>query len=484
MMLRLTERRDKAMPRGGSPDPPRGAQDWTPRIAYCAVGSLAHRAVPRTGHRASRTRRPRDSVVVVAAVVLSAACAAGGGEYSAEQAQRLAVRMAQVDAVNRLTERVLAVALPSGETVREALGPGSRKDIALRVFLRSARMVGPPRVYSDGVAEVDVQAPVEVIAEKVAALSGRTPDQVPLASLCVGPIGANLSASGRGRAPEGLSAETVRRIASAPADELTEMYPAGWRRVTAASRVLAARSARVAAYEAMADRLKGLLLGRSETVADLVAGSAAAKAAFDAYVRSLPVAGPPRFMPDGIAEVEVATPLARLIAVLKRLRRIRGRDTGPSAERIDRLSVRIKSDRIAVTGRGMPPPEAVRPAPAPTVAGGEALPDWAAETLEAAGTAEISPDVSDARRNRLLAVRAAKVRALADLERQVNAVVLDGGTTVRQRAARDPVFRRDLETFLDSARPVRCRSLDEGRAWEVVLRLPLLRLYAFSRREE
>jgi len=459
----------------------RGAQDWTPRIAYCAVGSFAHRAVPRTGHRASRARRPRESVVVAAAVVLAAACAAGGGEYTPEQAEMLAVRMAQVDAVERLTDMVLGAALPSGETVGEALGRGSPKEIALRVFLRSARMVGPARVYSDGVAEVDVQASADVVAAKVASLTGRASGRIPIDALPVGPIEGNLGASGRGGAPAGLSEEVVRRVASAPSADLPEMFPAGWRRVTAAGRVLAARAARVAAYEAMADRLKRILLGRSETVADLVGGSAAAEAAFDAYVRSLPAAGTPRFMPDGIAEVEVATPLARLVAVLKNIRRFRGPGTRQTEGAIDRLSVRIKSDRIAVTGRGMPPPETIRPASAPTVAGGEALPDWATDVLEAVGTAEVSADVPDARQNRLLAVRSAKVRALADLERQVNAVVLDGGTTVRQRAARDTVFRRDLETFLDSARTARCRSLRDGRAWEVVLRLPLLRLYEFSR---
>lgn len=423
--------------------------------------------------------RPGAAVLVIAASVL-AACAASGAAYTPEQAEALAVRVAQVDAVERLTAGVLGVALPSGETVGEALGRGSRNEIALRVFLRSARMVGPPRVYSDGVAEVDVQVPADVVAAKVADLTGRAPNEVPLGLLCVGPLDANLTASGHGAVPDGLSEGAVRRIVSTPADALPEMFPAGWHNVSASGRVLAARAARIAAYEAMADRIKSILLGRTETVGDLVQGSAAV-AAFDAYVRSLPVAGPPRFMPDAIAEVEVVTPLPRLIDALKTISRIRDRQERLTDDAIDRLSVRIKSDQMAVTGRGMPPPETIRPASAATVAGGEALPDWATEVLEAFGTAELSPDVGDAGQNQLLAIRSAKVRALADLERQVNAIVLDGEKTVQQRAAKDAVFRRDVETFLDGARMVRCRSLRDGRAWEVVLRLPLLRLYEVSR---
>jgi hypothetical protein len=131
----------------------------------------------------------------------------------------------------------------------------------------------------------------------------------------------------------------------------------------------------------------------------------------------------------------------------------------------------------------MPPPEAIRPESV-AAAGGAALPDWATEVLQATGTAGLSRDADDAREARLMAVRSAKVRALADLERRVDAIVLAGGTTVRERAARDAVFRSDLETFLESARTVRQRSLRDGRAWEVTLRLPLLRLYEFSRRGE
>jgi len=423
------------------------------------------------------------AMILAVAALAPASGAAQTGEYTPEQAEVLAVRMAQVDAVNRLTEKVLDAPLASGETVREALGPGSRKEIALRVFLRSARMVGPARVYSDGVAETDVQAPAEVVSAEVARLLGRPAAAVSLDALLPGPVEANLSASGRAAAPPGLSAEAVRRIVSAAREALPEMFPAGWRRVTAEGRVLAARAARIAAYEALAGRLRGIRLGRTETVADLADGSPAASAAFDAYFRSLPVAGPPRFMPDRIAEVEAATKVSRLIGILKSLRALQSGGTRVTDERIDRLSVRIKSDRIAATGRGMPPPETIRPESA-AAAGGVALPDWATETLEAVGDADLSRDVDDPRRKRLLAVRSAKVRALSDLERQVDAVVLDDGTTVRQRAARDAVFRRDLETFLDSARTVRQRSLRDGRAWEVTLRLPLLRLHAFSRRGE
>ena len=420
---------------------------------------------------------------LTAVAILLAACAASGDAgYTPEQTERLAIRAAQISGVNRLTRMVLDARVTPEKTVADALGAGSPKEIALRVFLRSARMVGPPRVYSDGVAEVDVEVPLDVVVAEVAALCGRGPEAVGLEDLRERAIDGSLLTSGRGRPTPGVSKEVLERLDATPAEELPELFPAGWERVTATGRVLAIRSARVAAYQAMADRLKRILLGKTDAVADLVGGSSAAEAAFDAYVRSLSVTGPPRLMPDRIAEVEVSAPLRSLIAVLKDICLLRGPGGRWTDEQIDRLSVRVKSESITVVGWGMPPEAEIRPAPAPTVAAGEALPDWATDVLEARGTAYLSPDVADGKQARLLAARSAKVRALATLTQKVDQMTLSDGTTVRTRAARDATFRRDVETFLDSARTALYRPVEDGRAWEVVLRLRLLRLYEFSRR--
>ena len=50
------------------------------------------------------------------------------------------------------------------------LGPGSDKEVALRLLVRSARAVGDPRVYSDGVTEVDVEIRVDAILKEVGRL--------------------------------------------------------------------------------------------------------------------------------------------------------------------------------------------------------------------------------------------------------------------------------------------------------------------------
>ena len=400
--------------------------------------------------------------------------------YTPEQARMLAIRAAQVDGVNRLTEIVLATPLAGTTTVGQALGPGSDKEMALRVFLRSARVVGEPRAYSDGVAEVDVEVPVEVVAHEIAALhapaEGGTVD---LGDLARAAIDGCIRTSGSGRAPRNVPPEVLKRLESAGPDELPEMFPAGWAGVTATGRVGAIREARVRAYEAMAAYLKGLYLGSAEKVADLVEGQSAAEAAFEAFVRSLPVQGDPRMMPDRIAEVDVVADLADLIRVLKDILRLRP-ESRLTEERIDRLSIRLKMPRLSTTGRGMPPTAEIRPVETAPVAGGAPLPDWAAETLGASAEAEFSPDADDPQQARVLAARSAKVRALADLERQVDAVTLAANLTVRQRAAKDEVFRRDLKTFLSGARTVASVPREGGKGWQVTLRLPLLRLYELS----
>ena len=184
-------------------------------------------------------------------------------------------------------------------------------------------------------------------------------------------------------------------------------------------------------------------------------------------------------MPDRIAEVDVVAMVPDLIRVLKDIRTLRGAKRWTD-EQLDRLSIRVKDRRLTATGYGMPPVSEVRPAEAAVVAGGAPLPDWAAETIEARGEAPLSPDATDREEARVLAARSAKARALSAVEKKVDAVALSSGVTVRQRAAKDSRFRRDLKTFLSSVRIVMSRPTEDGKGWEVKLRLSLARLYEFS----
>jgi hypothetical protein len=108
------------------------------------------------------------------------------------------------------------------------------------------------------------------------------------------------------------------------------------------------------------------------------------------------------------------------------------------------------------------------------------LPDWAAAALETRGESRPPEHIEDAKEARVLALRAAKATAMAELAKRLDAVGLDDGRTVRERAAKDPVFQRDLKTLLQSAETVASRPTADGQ-WEVVVRLPLARLYEFSR---
>jgi hypothetical protein len=259
------------------------------------------------------------------------------------------------------------------------------------------------------------------------------------------------------------------------------MFPAGWERVTALGRVEAGSRARVQAYAALASQVRGLRLGSTRTLGELVAGAPVAESILDTYMRSLPVAGATRMMPDRVAEVDVAVPVRDLIRVLKDVRAVIPTDSRWPEEQMEQLLVYLKTDRLVATGYGMPPPDQVRPEEALPEAPASPLPDWAAQVLESRGTAKPPEDIDDAAEAQLLAARAAKARAASDLERQLDAVRLEDGQTVRQRAAKDEVFRRDIRTLLESAKVAKHQAIADGKQWEVVLRLPLVRLWEFSR---
>jgi hypothetical protein len=432
-------------------------------------------------------RRLRFSAVWGLALLLAAgACAPGAAKGAARVpagTSELAVRAAQADALLRLADTVLACHLVAGQPVSEALGRGSEGAIALRVFLRSARISGEPRAYSDGASEVGIEVPLDGVIAEVGRLCNRdTSDPHVLEDLRAKAVDGFLRETGAARAPEDVPEPILKAALAAPREALPELYPLGWESVAPSGRVQAARDARIRAYKAMADCLGGLRLVPTATLAEQLRPYPVAAARLDAFIRSLPVQGRPRFMPDRIAEIEVVAPAAKLIEVLKEIRKLLPPDQQWPVEQLDQFSIRFKDEQLTVTGRGMPAAEFVW-AKRPGLAEIGPVPEWAGHVLEARATAGVSKDVKDAQQARLLAARSAQAKAAERLREQLQAVKMDDGQTVGQRAAKDKVFAQDVATFMESARISLSRAADGGQ-WEVGLQLPLLRLYEFSVRKD
>jgi len=438
-------------------------------------------AAPASGAKKSDTKKRAPPPLSSAPVAAPAPAAPS----PADEEKALSIRAALVDSYSRLAELVLAAKLPDNRTVGAAVGPASDGEVALRLMLRTARMIGDPRVYSDGVAEVDVEMSFEAVAQKVAQLCGpKVTAAQALADLRAQTIDGYLRAEGRGRVPRDLAPDVIRKAAATRPEELMEMFPLGWERATALGRVDAVRQARVRAYAAMGEAVRAIRLSPKCTIGELASSSPAADTLLDAYLRGLPVVGQPRMMPDRIVEVDMTALVRDLIKVLKDIRALAPAEGLPTEDRIDQLSINLKTERLTVTGYGMPPPDQIKPEESLPAAPGPTMPDWAALVLEARGVARPPDDVEDAGEAKVLAARSAKARAMSDLERRVDAVRLDDGRTVRDRAAKDEVFRRDIVALLASAKTVKHEEQAGGKQWEVVVRLPLVRLWEFSRARE
>jgi len=439
-------------------------------------------AMPAFAAKKADARKPAPSPPPTTA---SAPAAESAPLSAGDQERALSIRLALVDGCTRLADMVLAARLPDNRTVGAAIGPASDGEVALRLMLRTARRVGDPRVYSDGVAEVDVEMGFDAVAQKVRQLCGLKdgPAQL-LPDLRAQAMDGYLRAEGRGRVPQDLAPEILKKVEGARSEELVEMFPAGWERVSALGRVDAVRRARVQAYAAVGEAVRAVRLTPTRTIGEWVAASPAAEALLDGYLRALPVAGQPRMMPDRIAEVDVVAPVRDLIKVLKDIRSLLPADPKLTEDQIDQLSINLKSERLIATGHGMPPPEQIKPEESLSAAPAPSMPDWAAWVLEARGTAKRLDDIEDEAEAKVLAARSAKARAMSDLQRQLDAVRLDDGRTVRDRAAKDDVFRSDIVALLAGAKTVKHEEQAGGKQWEVVVRLPLVRLWEFSRPRE
>jgi len=432
-------------------------------------------------------------VYLIVGAVLALAASAGAGpaapapvvpppsDLTDVERRAVALRAAEVEALDRMNTVIRESHLSQERTVGDALPFGSEADITLRAAVRVARIVGEPRRYSDGYTEVDIEIPMFSVVQWVAdACAGGDRSKAALEDLKSQGQEGFLRVSGGARATEDTPPALAARLVATPTDVLPEMYPLGWHGVTAAGRVDAARTARIRAYQAMDARIRSLPLRPGHKVDDLVEASPAAKARLAMYVRSLALTGEPRLMPDRIAEVEIAADVRELIAVLKEMRDLGPADATSRTGEFERALMELKSDRLTAVGRGMPDASYLRPWRLEYTPDGTPLPDWAAKALEATGVAGLSPEVDDPAKARLLAARSAKARAVTELESVLQQVKLDDGRTVHERAAKDEAFRKDTEALLQSAKLVSTRVREDGK-WEVLMRLPLVRLYEFSR---
>ncbi len=374
--------------------------------------------------------------------------------------ERVALASARAD----LAQAVADLPLGPGQT----LGMWAARDVArartLRMWLRSLPRSGAARFYSDGTCEVEVRLAADELCKQIAELQARPASgEEPLADSTL------RAAAGQWNLIWGYG------LASA-ADRVRGSKPLGWEDVAPEGIELARQAALADAIEALLEQAGACRVTNARRASEFLSSGEGLREAVRgelAKVTQVRV----ELAPDQVALAEARVPMKELIRVLAEVHRTRYQGDLFHAADFREMALLNDAPELRANGLATPPARYL-------LRGGYRLleldaPAWATQTLRAVGRFRPEPDATpdDARK-----LEMARLDGMNALRLQVEALVIQGETTVDQLLGYRRELKDDVATVLSGARAAGAARRLAGGVLELDVELPLSRLWRVLRR--
>jgi len=389
---------------------------------------------------------------VLAAIWLTAA-APCFGDATAE------VGRAEQDALSRafddLYRRLGRMQLTPDVHVEDFLAADPAVRASVCDAMRQSARILPPQRYSDGVVVVQVDLPIEDVTAHLGAACRDAyrgdrfkPDDFRKILLYTDRLGLWGLGQSRGQTPVGLVAAG----------------PVGWEEAGVFGRLRARHQAVASAYRLLLQRIRGMSISASKTVGDFADSDARIAADLETFVRSHPIDGEARYLPERICEVTATVTVADLAAELKSLANAYGATGDYAPERFHTLASQAGQPVLTALG--------VAVAESPPAAEAAVAEEQVWTEVVAADPPEA---VRDEQQARLLTVKAAEAEARRRFRDKVEGSPVIEGTPLSAWMLKDAGARSDVELLLRNLRVVQMRKLKSGGA-EITAELPVNRL--------
>ncbi len=205
------------------------------------------------------------------------------------------------------------------------------------------------------------------------------------------------------------------------------------------ARLMARRAAITDAQRNLAETIYGVRIDSQTTVRNFVTENDEIRSRIDAIIQGASVVDT-RYNPDGTCTVRMEVPVALLQNVLQR-------------------RFGYYSDVVSAEGNGAPNPVA-QPSPITQTPAFEET--WYNLVIRATGTGVPPADLVDTPQGRLMAERAAHADAIRQLGENIKGVRVTANTTVRNFVTENDSIRTRFQGFLQGARRVQTRHLEDG----------------------
>ena len=374
----------------------------------------------------------------------------------------LALGKARTEALQRIRALPITREAGAGDWVTGSV----ELDRALRLWVRNRPAEGQVRQYSDAVCEVDVAISPEALRDQLLRLL----DEYGAAASVRGVDAAAIQAAAK-RWPTLWTTGSAALPEHAVADR-----PPGWEDVTSTGLDLARQAAEADAYHALLEEAGRLKVTAARRLREFLDSSDAVRnAVYDAVRKESKTST--QFEPDQIAVATVRIGIKDLMRIVTKAHDDQYRGGDFTAADFREMVLLAGRDALSASGLAPPPERTIlrnRYAPIELDA-----PPWAAETRMAVGRFEPSEGESP---DAATQYQAARLDALDQLRRKVEALVIQQNVTVAEFVGYHQDLKDDIVLFLNGARVIRRQARPDGGA-EVEVELPLRRLWEIVRRD-
>lgn len=402
-------------------------------------------------------------------------------ELTDAQKKLLAQRAARVDAMRKLAEQIKGLRISSSTFVKDFVAEDDRIETDLLASLRGAREVPPPRYYADGACDLDMEVTMEWVVTELKELHTRyyKGDKYKATDFSQMQQTNNRSVirvTGSGAPPSDDIQVEIDAAGNIVEDATgARGIPFGWENVMPQGRLMAKRAAEVDGMRKLAERIKGLRISSSTFVKDFVAEDDRIQTDLLTFIKGVRK-GEPRYEPDQICSVDCSVTLEQVVTQLKELHTRYYKGDKYKATDFDQITQNVQKKVITETGNGVPPPKYIKNAVEVESVSID-TPGWITQTVRATGNGAPPEDMAGTAQGKLMAARAAEVDAKRKLAEQLDGLVIQGTTTVRDFVAEHDDIRTDMQTFLLGAHPVGDPEYDADGIATVTVEIPLERLW-------
>ena len=437
-----------------------------------------------TAHRQNGGGRPaaRAPGRALASLLLVAVASAGPAPAQSPPAaapptteQRSSLeQLALAAARSALLDRVGTLPIGPELTLADWMTRDVELDRAVRLWCRSQPRHGGVRHYSDGVSEADVQASPVDLRDRLLQVLEEDSTAARQAGVSAGDL-----RTAAARWPVLWATGCVSLTASLGGDR-----PVGWENVTREGIELARRAAAADAAVALLHEAARLRVGPSRRLAEFLQASEAVRAA---VARGIEQAATTRvqFAPDQVAVAEARLDLRELLRILTRAHQEHYQ--GDEFAVADFREMVLAAGRSELTGTGLATPPSATVVRSTGILAEYDLPAWVETSLSA--TARVRPEETAGAPTTAPTsapaplAEAARVLAIEQLARQVEALVIQRDVTVGAFVAYHQDLKDDIVLFLSGARLAGpARVLADGTV-EATVELRMRRLWEIVRRK-